>query len=198
MKHRNPLAMLRNARAAIPIEGPLSANQIHRRQDTPRLPLAEVRILCEEMYQQGEVDRIEIGFMVYYRRAKRRGTALALRREPSYTSSRKTKVFPVSTEVNYFLSALYPLTRGTPVLLRMEVPRTQAKNKTGPAKRLVALVPWSMPDKATLLVAVVGAGSCFILPGHVDKKQTANLVLAGMPVKLATLLQQELNQLFKD
>lgn len=205
MKHRNPEAMRRNAKAVIPDRFPLSATQIFKRQAFPRLPLAEVRKLCEELAAVGEVERIEIGFRTYYRRTVPRTKGLVLRRLPAYTPTRENEFFPLSTDVNWFLAALYPLKSGQAVFLHMDDPRPgRAKNyRGGKGKKLVVLVPGqAMGARAdVVLVSVVGSGSCVIRPEFAQSetgRQKADLVLAGMPVKLATILMNELHQLYKE
>lgn len=194
--------MLRNARAAIPDTQPLSANQIFRRQDKPRLPLGEVRELCEQLAYEGSVERVHIGYMVYYRH---RARSLALVTWTPYNDTGRNKFFPPSTKVDWFASALYPLRQGKTVRLLMDDPRTVAlkKSKKGKQERVIVLVPGQLigTDSSIVLVSVLGKGSTAVHPrlyGREKGKQVADLVLAGMPAKLATTLMNELHTIYQE
>lgn len=100
---------------------------------------------------------------------------------------------------DYLGAKLEPLTRGYAVTLSMQDPRfDKLKAYRGKkANQLVCMAPgpmYALPTD-TLLVSIVGNGSCVIRP-H-ESKDVAKLVLAGMPAGLAKALQSKLNTLFE-
>lgn len=99
-----------------------------------------------------------------------------------------------------FLAALAPLYAGKSVALEMEKPRIQGAKKTvaDRTKKLVLLVPGTAAgiDPQAVLVSVVGSGSCIVWPKR--NPQVANLVLAGMPAKLAVSLMDKLHRIFQE
>lgn len=98
-----------------------------------------------------------------------------------------------------FHTALMPLLSGKPVVLTMDDPRfARKKNYLGSKdKRLVILTPGQMLGfgRHHLLVSIVGSGSCIVRLGH---PKSADLVLAGMPAKLANVLMDKIHQVFKE
>lgn len=190
---------LENARKAIPGVGETaqSLKHIWVSQKRPRLSKPHVKALLELLESTGEVERVEGGRYTYYRyRPKVR--SLARRVETDYNGPARSKS-SLSADVDWFLQALYPLRLNKPVLLWMDDPRlTRLKKRSASTKRLVVLTPGELsglPERS-VLVSVVGAGSCIV---HVDAKPSvANLVLAGMPVKLADVLMNQLRQVFKE
>ncbi len=168
----------------------LSANQIYMRQERPRLSRRLVYEALEQMAARGEIEAIEDGRMTYYRK-KTVVTNLALRREPSYNGSTRNK-FSLVADPDRFIQALAPLRSGKSVLLWLEPPKSKTKNFRGRDKFLVALTPGQgigFPSSA-ILVSVVGKGSAIV---RLDEpKKVADLVLAGVPAKLANVLVDKL------
>lgn len=116
---------------------------------------------------------------------------------PGYNREQRNE-FPLSTESDAFLGALAPLRFGKTVVLTMEDPRFKAiKNYRGTkGTKLVVLVPGSaMEMKGVVLVSVLGAGSCMV---RLNSTQVADLVLAGMPARLASVLMQKLHRIFQE
>lgn len=116
-----------------------------------------------------------------------------------YTRRRRSQTTP-GTERDAFLSSLLPLKNGKSVSLAMDNPMftSQAKHRGHKAKKLVILVPGTAagisPD--AVLVSIVGSGACIVWPENVSK--VADLVLAGMPARLANVLMEKLHRLFKE
>lgn len=69
MKHRDEEAMVFNACEAIPVSPrpSLSANQIYKTQNKPRLPMREIEDLCEAMVNTGDMEVEQYGHMRCYR-----------------------------------------------------------------------------------------------------------------------------------
>lgn len=193
MKHRNPEWMRQNAIDALSFRHPKSSNRLFCDQEKPRLPRAEITELMEKLAKQGYVEKIEIGFMTYYRRRD-----LALQVKPSYNESRRNE-FSLSREPDWFLGILSPLKYGKPVHLMLNDPRfSQLKNYRGTKdKRLVLLIPGTLAGlkKELLLVSVIGSGSCLVRVKD-SEQRTADLVSAGIPARLATILLEKLHSLF--
>jgi len=87
----------------------------------------------------------------------------------------------------------------------MDDPRTVAlkKSKKGKQERVIVLVPGQLigTDSSIVLVSVLGKGSTAVHPrlyGREKGKQVADLVLAGMPAKLATTLMNELHTIYQE
>lgn len=194
MKHRNPERMRANAKGALSFRYPKSINRIFNTQELPRLPRAEIQTLMDELVATGEVEKIEIGFMTYYR-LKPLDLAIA----PEYNGPQRNE-FSLAPEADWFLHALEPLVRGKSVHLSFDDPRfSQMKNYRGKKqKRLAILVPGPMAGlkDEIILVSVVGSGCCLIRP-KIEGHRIADLVLAGMPAKLATTLMNKLHLLFR-
>lgn len=108
--------------------------------------------------------------------------------------------FSLSLDGDNFLAALAPLRHGKPVHLVMDDPKFAAMKKYvgTKAKKLVFLVPGSMIgiDPSGVLVSILESGSCVVWPKRPPK--VANLVLAGMPAKLANVLMQKLHRIFQE
>lgn len=190
---------LANARKAIPAIGDRaqSVTAIHRSQSKPRLGYEHLKSLLEFLEATGEVERIEAGNHCYYR-YRERVRSLAPRVETDYNGPARSKS-SLSADVDWFLQALYPLRLKKPVLLWMDDPRLKRlKNRSTATKRLVILTPGEasgLPERS-VLVSVVGSGSCIV---DVDARPlVANLVLAGMPAKLAEVLMNQLRHVFKE
>lgn len=201
MKDFSPFhsAQYTNARAAIPaIDAPAkSASAIHRSQAKPRLSFDGLKSLLYVLESTGAIEKIEAGGHVYYR-YRPQVRSLATKVETDYNGPARSKS-SLSADVDWFLQALYPLRLNKPVLLWMDDPRLKRlKNRSTTTKRLVILTTSEasgLPERS-VLVSVVGSGSCIV---NVDAKpQVANLVLAGMPVKLAEVLMNQLRQVFKE
>lgn len=186
MKHRDPAAMIRNARAAIPKAGeePLSANQIFKRQDKPRLPMREVEALCEALASERVVEVIQRGYMRYYR--------IAERLRPAYNAL---------ATIDPFAQALRPLAKNQAVRLWMDIPQHPARKATrrDTGRRLVIIAPGALLGLSpqSLMVSVVGSGSCIVWATR-SRRSTdiANLTLAGMPAKLARELMNQIHHVF--
>lgn len=98
-----------------------------------------------------------------------------------------------------FFQALKPLTSGKTVFLKMTVPGFRTTKTIGdPAPRTVALVPGESMglDPGYVMVAVFGRGSTII--DLVGKPKIANVVLAGMPEKLAKALVDKLHDVYQE
>jgi hypothetical protein len=185
--------MRANAIAALSRQYPKSVNRIFVTQDKPRLPRVEIAALMAELVATGYVEEIEIGFMKYYR-----WRDLALAPATDYNSGQRSESSLVE-EPDWFVSTLYPLHRNVAVHLSLEDPRFgKIKHYRGKRKnQLVVLVPGVLVGlrQEYLLVAIVGSGSCLIRP-HIPGHSIADLVLAGMPAKLATTLMNKLHLIF--
>lgn len=100
---------------------------------------------------------------------------------------------------DFLANKLEPLTRGYAVSMSMQDPKFEKlKQYKGKKKnQLVCLAPgpmYALPTD-TVLVSIVGNGSCIVRP--FESKDVAKLVLAGMPVKLANALMSKLHYLYK-
>lgn len=123
------------------------------------------------------------------------------------TGERYNSLYAVSTnrtvrgekQKDEFLEVLRPLTQGKTVVLRMMEPgfRTTKVINTGMKQKIVILVPGAAMDiEGALLISVIGRGSTIIEAAGTIK--VANLVLAGMPEKLAKALVEKLHILFQE
>lgn len=188
-----------NAENAIPpcTAGYLSANQIYNRQGVPRLPRRMLYPMLERMAQYGQIDMVRVGPMSYYRRHSR-GGGIDPDSAATYNDRQRNK-FSLDADVDYLYQTMSPLRKGKPVNLWMELPKKSVKKTTQLlVKRLVVIVPGSvigLPRDA-VLIAIVGAGSCLLRP--LRSESIANLVLAGMPAKLASELSSVIRRIFKE
>ena len=207
MQHRNPEAMLRNVMAAIPQWYFLTANRIYRRQQKPRLPRQEVEDLCEALSLRGVVEFHQFRGLRYYRKRK---NLLAPKADRDYNeTTQEVRVehprprHQVSKHVDWFSGTLAPLRNDKPVRLWMHVPKAKVGKKSERGeqlrlvRRFVAVIPGTQLGlpRGTFLISIIGAGSCIIEPGA---HKVANLVLAGMPAKLAQELVQRINKVMKE
>lgn len=105
-----------------------------------------------------------------------------------------------SEDVDWLLGKLEPLKRGYPVVLSMQDAKYQnRKNYRGKrADQIVALAPGELYGMTprSILVSVIGNGACVVHPATSEK--IADLVLAGMPARLANVLMGKLHQLLKE
>lgn len=99
----------------------------------------------------------------------------------------------VSTDVDWIGRALDPLREGKPVCIRMLTEHARGKRKDP----LITIVPGESFGfrMKSVVVSVINNGSCIV---EIDCNSTANLVLAGIPAKLAkfllTALQSKLRE----
>jgi hypothetical protein len=124
-------------------------------------------------------------------------SGVAVTAEPIYNRERRNE-FPLSTDTDAFLGALAPLRFGKTVVLTMDDPRFKAmKNYRGnKGTKILVLVPGSaMGIENCVLVSVLGSGSCMV---RLKSTKVADLVLAGMPAKLADVLMQKLHRIFQE
>lgn len=132
---------------------------------------------------------------VAFIRPNKKDGRLAKTREARY--SRKTKSRSLRVVESSF-SLLSQLRDGKSVVLAMTVPRfgeSTIKRTTTDKPIPVVLVPgvaFGAPN--AILVAVIGKGSAVIVPWA--KNSTARLVLAGIPVRLAVALMDEIHRVF--
>jgi len=113
-----------------------------------------------------------------------------------YNTYRKHKLSP-GESLDAFSQALLPLTQEKVVILSMDDPRMRVVKKlSAPKKKAVVLVPGTLMGMTgkVVLISVVGSGSAVM---NIDQpKQVANLVLAGMPARLAGILMEKLHRIF--
>lgn len=187
-----------NARASIPLacESWLSANQIFIRQQKPRLPRRLVYTLLDELATLGAIDTLQIGYMTYYRNHPERLELIDLPSASAYNDSQRSKS-SLDADVDYLYQSIHQLANGKSVLIWMDMPAKPRKQTSRVVNRkLVCLVPGTAfnEPRDILLVAIIGAGSCLIRPQ--GKQSIANLVLAGMPAKLAQALMNAVRRIF--
>lgn len=105
-----------------------------------------------------------------------------------------------STEVDWLLNKIEPLKRGYAVTLSMDDGKYSrlAKYRGTKKNQLVALAPGELYGFASrsVLVSIVGNGCCVVHPTR--ERKVADLVLAGMPAKLANLLMEKLHRLYQE
>ena len=188
MNHRDPGSMLRNALDAIPRpdEAPLSAHQIFKRQGKPRLPHRQLEAFCEYLASEGYVEVIQSGYMRLYRVSIAYGNVRQYNR--------------VAT-IDPFAQALRPLTKNQAVRLWMFIPQHPARKKTrrDTGRRLVGSAPGALLGMSTqlLMVSILGSGSCIVwVIGFRRSRDIANLILAGMPARLARELMNQIHRVF--
>ena len=89
---------------------------------------------------------------------------------------------------------------GVTVHMAMDYPRfaANAKYKGKGRAKLVMLAPGALVgiSDVYVLVAIIGGGACLVK--HREPQNVANLVLAGMPAKLAKELMNQIHQVMKD
>lgn len=102
-------------------------------------------------------------------------------------------------EHDSFGTKLEPLTRGYAVSLVMNDPSRarSAKYRGKKQNQFVGLAPGSLYGlpSGSVLVSIVGSGSCVIHP--LESNDVAKLVLAGMPAGLARVLVTKLKSLYE-
>ena len=194
-----PQSKWENALEAIPhaAEPYLSGNQIFNRQRKPRLPRLLLYPMLEDMADRQEIDRVSVGHMKYYR-SRNAEVELDAGGSPGYNHSQRNR-FSLDADVDYLYQTVHPLARGKTVMLWMELPATAQKKTSRISKRrLVVLSPGHATGlpRDTLLVSVIGSGSTLLRP--LQKEGVANLVLAGMPARLAHVLMNVVRRIFKE
>jgi hypothetical protein len=102
-------------------------------------------------------------------------------------------------EHDSFGAKLEPLTRGYAVSMTMQDPRHMRNPKYRGKKQnqFIGLAPgplYGLPT-GSILVSIVGSGSCVIRP--FESNELAKLVLAGMPAGLAKVLVTKLKTLYE-
>lgn len=189
-------------RAVPPPEcSPLSCTAIHRVLDLPPVHLADLREVLVLLSLSGEVETLRVGGHTYYRKKYNDGLEVAPPAGRPYNPHTRSKSSLDSTD--YLLHALTPLRAGRAVALWMDTPRrAHRKNARSHPRQVVVLSPGPMLGlpKGTVLVSVVGSGSCF---ARVDQPQyvnlnVADLVLAGIPAKLANVLMRTLQRAMQE
>lgn len=201
-----------NALDAIPTHDQpfLSANQIFSRQEKPRLPRALLYPMLETMAGDRDIDEMKAGRMHYYRRRSEtnritRQVTIEEGDGTQYNEQRRNK-FSLDPDIDWLYQAVHPISRGKTVKLWMELPalRQASASVKKPRssnlvnKKLVVLVPGyatGLP-RDTLLVSVIGSGSTLLSPSRKDG--IANLVLAGMPARLAKELMNVVRRILKE
>ena len=175
-------------------EAALSANQIFNRQQKIRLPRVQVYEHLERFVRQGQVEGISVGHMRYYRKRAIADSSIATPVTPTYNGTARSESSP--EKADNFLRVLAPLNTGKSVALWMDHPRAVRKNAEN-RRQLVVLIPGPVAGlpKGTVLVCVVGSGSCIVKADAPTK--VADLVLAGIPAKLATSLMDSVHRAMK-
>lgn len=195
---KNEQAKTQNALDAIPThtQPHLSGNQIHNRQQPPRLTRHALYPMLECMTQRGELDSVAVGYMRHYRRRLGHG-AIAPDCGGGYNDRQRNEV-SLSKEVDGLTQAMQPLKRGRTVNLWMELPVKSGKKQATLARpRLVIICPGILLGLSykAIAVSVIGKGSCVIRP--FTGEGLADLVLAGMPAKLANELMKSIHRVLK-
>lgn len=102
--------------------------------------------------------------------------------------------------VDWLVNSLKPLLEGKPKVLVMDTPAPPRKGSPRNAWRqqLVALAPGTLYGFAadTVLVSIIGAGSCVVHPLR-RPARTTDLILAGMRAPLARTLLDGLYRLYR-
>ena len=181
-----------NAQSAIPGSGeePMTCSAIYRRQATPRMSRVSLRCLLDELVRVGRVEVVLSTPHKYYRRAPE--ISVASGAVTGYTQSRRCESSLPGAD-DPLLRTVFPLRAGKPVKLWLDLPTT-LKKSTAPRRRLVILSPGShvgLP-RTCVLVSIVGSGSCVVRTSPPHK--LADLVLAGMPAKLAGELMNKIHR----
>lgn len=129
-------------------------------------------------------------------RKKRRTGRVARQSVGSYNGP-QTNQFRLADNFDHFRLALRPLAKGHPVALAMDDHRpVHAKARSSVSrKRVVVITPFNAPGLAlgSYVISILGKGSCLVWPSKPN--QSANLVLAGMPARLANVLLNKLQVL---
>lgn len=176
-----------------PTELPLSANQIFNRQQKMRLPRSQVYEYLEKYTKCGEIESSSVGYMRYYRK---RSSGIAAHARDPYNGEARSESSP--EKADNFLRVLTPLSAGKSVALWMDDSRKKGNRINAESKRkLVVLIPGPVAGlpKGTVIVCIIGSGSCIV---RVDQPtKVADLVLAGIPAKLATSLMDNVHRVMK-
>lgn len=191
-------AKTRNALDAIPLnsERHLSGNQIFNKQGLPRLPRRDLYTMLEDMAQRGEIEGVSTGHIRLYRAADR-GT-IASPSGITYNDTQRNKS-SLDADIDWLLQKLHPVRTGKVVHLWMDLPsKTGRKTTKSERRQLVVLSPGTTIGfpREVVLVSVIGKGSSLIRPLLADG--IADLVLAGMPARLAKLLMSTLKRVIKE
>ena len=173
----------------------LPFTRIYARQEKPRLASWRVRWCLDELVDEGKLECTTIGTRRYYRKRKQ-VRSVALIPDRPYNGTQRNQ-FSLDANVDPLVQSLAPLRQGDSVKLWMERPQ-KAEPKKGAErspKILVILTPGQalgFPRKS-LLVSVIGKGSAVV--DLSNPKNVANLVLAGVPARLAHELLKRVSRL---
>lgn len=189
---------LANALAAIPEHDQpfLSGNQIHNRQSCPRLHRRNLYPILHSLAESGRIERDIHGFMHYYR--LKAGETLADKPDTHYNDQQRNK-FSLDANVDHLLRAVRPLRFGKVVQLWLILPPVAGRKTTKVQQdKLVIISPGQTIGfpKGVILVSIIGQGSSLIRP--LLGEGVANLVLAGMPAKLAKFLMDAIHRVLKE
>lgn len=188
-----------NAADAVPMydEPAASLNAIYMRQKRPSLSKNALREMLDAMVEMRVVERIQTNRGTCYRRSPP-VEGLAKPRVPTYNGNRCGES-ALDANVDLLAQAIYPLRFGKPVLLWMDDPRMAGmKNFRGAKRKLIVISPGPITGlpAGLILISIVGSGSCVIRTDEFDK--IANLVLAGVPAKLANALVAAIRKVLKE
>lgn len=111
-----------------------------------------------------------------------------------YTGKQRNR-FSLEEEADHFKRILSPLKHGNIVTLAMTEPVVPRKKQAHVKReRLVVITPGRLfgAKPGLILISIVGKGACLV---DVIHPHVANLVLAGMPVRLAKELMNQLHRI---
>lgn len=174
-----------------------SLNAIYLRQKRPGLSKANLREMLDAMVEYRVVERIQTTRGVCYRRTPP-VNGVAKPRDTPYNDNRCGES-ALDADVDLLAQAVYPLRFGNPVLLWMDDPRMAGiKNFRGSKRKLMVISPGPITGLPVglILISIIGSGSCLLRTDEFDK--VANLVLAGVPAKLANALIAAIRKVLKE
>lgn len=192
-----------------PRQSPVSCTAIHDQLPRPRMSPTSLRGVLDALVLCGLVEAISAGRYTYYRKGKKalgRPPVLGIA-TPTRTAYNDHARSESSLEkADSFLGVLTPLNKGKSVALWMDDPRRgdvknthkNAHKNAEPRRRLVVLIPGPAAGlpKGAVIVCVIGSGSCIV---RVDQPtKVADLVLAGIPARLATILMDTVHRVLKE
>lgn len=187
-----------NLAAAIPAPGdkPIGIQAIVNRAAKPRPSARQCGKLIKWLVEFGFVEEVKAGLHTKYRRSPE-WPGIDSNSEVPYTTTGRSESSVIPD--NPFVRALRKLKDDQCVTLWMPKPKnTLFKKSQEDSRTLVTITPGPLLGlpKYVVMISIIGSGCRLV---RLDKaNQVANLVLAGMPAKLANALMEAFHQAFKE
>lgn len=196
-----------------PGDPPVSASHLRLLMERPRPSLEKLRSQLDVLVNAGAAEAIQTNRYTYYRwKPQTEGinpvvTPIAAPVPGTYNGPQNHHETLIETD--WFQKALEPIRAGQHVTLWMNYPtKTKVQRSLEQGRKLIVIYPFQTHKQIpkTLLISVVGSGSCIV---NIDKiteqfvidfnssKDVANLVLAGVPARLAKVLMNAIHQAMK-